>query len=57
MASLAAEGGLSRAPFARRFTGLAGQPPLTYPTWWRRTVAAGLLRRDVSVGETAARVG
>src|ERR1700744_784226 len=34
-ASLAAEAGLSRGAFARRFTELAGQPPLGYLTWWR----------------------
>jgi AraC-like DNA-binding protein len=38
--------GLSRAPFARRFTTLVGQPPLTYLTWWRMTKAAELLRRS-----------
>lgn len=35
---------LSRATFSRRFAALVGQPPLTYLTWWRMTVAAGLLR-------------
>jgi AraC-like DNA-binding protein len=51
-------GGLSRAPFARRFTGLLGRPPLTYLTWWWMTVAAGLLRRtDLTVGAVAGRVG
>lgn len=35
---------LSRAAFSRRFSALVGQPPLTYLTWWRMTVAAGLLR-------------
>ncbi|MFC0432248.1 AraC family transcriptional regulator [Kutzneria buriramensis] len=44
VASLAAQAGLSRAPFARRFTTLVGQPPLTYLTWWRMTTAARLLR-------------
>ncbi|MBO3743357.1 AraC family transcriptional regulator [Actinoplanes flavus] len=58
VATLAACGGLSRAPFARRFTELLGQPPMTYVTWWRMTVAAGLLRgTDATVGEVAARVG
>lgn len=38
--------GLSRAAFARRFTALAGQPPLAYLTWWRMTVAARLLRES-----------
>ncbi|MET0233534.1 MAG: AraC family transcriptional regulator [Kibdelosporangium sp.] len=44
VASLARQAGLSRAPFARRFTGKVGQPPLGYLTWWRMTVAARLLR-------------
>ncbi|MFF0428438.1 AraC family transcriptional regulator [Streptomyces sp. NPDC004520] len=44
VAKLAAEAGLSRAPFAKRFTRLVGQPPLTYLTWWRMTTAARLLR-------------
>jgi AraC-like DNA-binding protein len=58
VAALAAEGGLSRAPFARRFTALLGRPPLTYLTWWRMTVAAGLLRSTgLTVGSVAGRVG
>ncbi|GAQ54488.1 AraC family transcriptional regulator [Streptomyces acidiscabies] len=44
--SLAAVAGLSRSPFARRFTALVGSPPLGYLTWWRMTTAAGLLRGD-----------
>ncbi|MFD7256346.1 AraC family transcriptional regulator [Streptomyces sp. NPDC059874] len=43
-AKLAAEAGLSRARFARRFAMLIGQPPLGYLTWWRMTTAARLLR-------------
>lgn len=46
VATLAAEGRLSRAPFARRFTALVGRPPLSYLTWWRMTTAARLLRQD-----------
>ncbi|WP_370457885.1 helix-turn-helix transcriptional regulator [Actinoplanes sp. OR16] len=46
VATLAAEGQLSRAPFARRFTALVGRPPLSYLTWWRMTTAARLLRQD-----------
>jgi AraC-like DNA-binding protein len=58
VASLAAEAGLSRAPFARRFTALLGQPPLTYLTWWRMTTAARLLREsDAPLGAVAAEVG
>ncbi|WUD86198.1 helix-turn-helix transcriptional regulator [Streptomyces sp. NBC_00503] len=44
MAALAAEAGLSRAAFARRFAALVGRPPLGYLTWWRMTTAARLLR-------------
>ncbi|WP_246829681.1 helix-turn-helix transcriptional regulator [Nocardia transvalensis] len=36
--------GLSRAGFARRFTGLVGRPPIEYLTWWRMTLAARQLR-------------
>ena len=58
VASLAAEAGLSRAPFARRFSLLVGRPPLTYLTWWRMTVAARLLREsDATVATVARRVG
>ncbi|HEY0002299.1 MAG TPA: AraC family transcriptional regulator [Actinoplanes sp.] len=58
VASLAAEAGLSRAPFARRFTALLGQPPLTYLTWWRMTTAARLLQEsDAPLGVIAAQVG
>ena len=46
--SLAALSGLSRAPFARRFTALIGEPPLTYLTRWRMTTAARLLRSSDS---------
>ncbi|WP_246485778.1 helix-turn-helix transcriptional regulator [Kribbella qitaiheensis] len=31
--TLAAQAGLSRAAFAKRFTALIGQPPLAYLTW------------------------
>ncbi|MGW7258205.1 AraC family transcriptional regulator [Streptomyces sp. NPDC054834] len=46
VAELGAAGGLSRAAFARRFTALVGEPPLTYLTWWRMTTAGRLLRHD-----------
>ncbi|MFR9726123.1 AraC family transcriptional regulator [Streptomyces sp. MS19] len=56
--SLAAAAGLSRSPFARRFTALVGSPPLAYLTWWRMTTAAGLLRADDRpVQRVAERVG
>jgi AraC-like DNA-binding protein len=40
---LAARAALSRPAFARRFTALVGEPPLTYLTRWRMTIAAKLL--------------
>lgn len=44
--------------FARRFTGLVGQPPLAYLTWWRLMSGARMLREsDASVAEVAERVG
>jgi AraC-like DNA-binding protein len=56
--SLAARAGLSRAPFARRFTETVGSPPLTYLTWWRMTTAALLLREsDRPLRAVAARTG
>ncbi|NUP25930.1 MAG: AraC family transcriptional regulator [Nocardia sp.] len=58
VATLAAEAGLSRSAFSRRFTGTTGQPPLTYLGWWRSMVAAKLLRRsDAPLSEIARRVG
>lgn len=58
VASLAASAGLSRTPFARRFTDLVGQPPLTYLTWWRLTTAARLLKAsDSPLTLVAAAVG
>jgi AraC-like DNA-binding protein len=50
--------GLSRAALARRFTTLVGQPPLTYLTWWRMTLAARLLRNsDAPLSAVARQVG
>ncbi|MCX5195586.1 AraC family transcriptional regulator [Streptomyces sp. NBC_00249] len=58
VAKLAAEAGLSRAPFARRFALLTGQPPLRYLTWWRMSTAARLLRAsDAPLRTIAAQVG
>ncbi|MEV2242540.1 AraC family transcriptional regulator [Micromonospora sp. NPDC049891] len=58
VATLATRAGLSRAAFARRFTTLLGQPPLTYLTWWRMTTAARLLREsDTPLRAIAAKVG
>lgn len=58
VAKLAAEAGLSRATFARRFTSMIGQPPLGYLTWWRLTTAARLLRAtEAPLRSIAAQVG
>ena len=58
VASLAAEVGLSRAAFARRFTDQMGEPPVSYLTCWRMCLAADLLRTsDATVGAVARLVG
>lgn len=58
VAALAAETGVSRAALARRFTALVGEPPMSYLTGWRLSLAADLLREpDVTVGAVARRVG
>jgi AraC-like DNA-binding protein len=58
VAKLAAEAGLSRAPFARRFAELVGQPPLTYLTWWRMLTASRLLHgSDDPLSAIATQVG
>lgn len=58
VAELAAEAGLSRAAFARRFALLVGQPPLGYLTWWRMTTAGRLLRTtDAPLRSVATQVG
>ncbi|MFB9469477.1 AraC family transcriptional regulator [Nonomuraea salmonea] len=55
---LGARASLSRAAFARRFTALAGRPPLAYLTWWRMATAARLLRGgDAPVHVIARQVG
>jgi AraC-like DNA-binding protein len=58
VAALAAEAGMSRAAFAARFTGLVGEPPLTYLTGWRMTLGADLLRdTEATVAAVARQVG
>jgi AraC-like DNA-binding protein len=58
VATLAATTGASRAAFARRFTGLVGQPPITYLTHWRIDLAAEALRNtDATVASVARQVG
>jgi len=56
--SLAAATGVSRAALARRFTALVGEPPMTFLTTWRLTLAADLLCEPGStVGSVARQVG
>lgn len=58
VAELGDRAGLSRSAFAQRFTALVGEPPLTYLTWWRMTVAGRLLREsDAPLSAVAQRVG
>lgn len=55
---LADAAGMSRSPFAARFTSLVGEPPLKYLTRWRMQLATRWLRGgEVSVAEIAERVG
>jgi AraC-like DNA-binding protein len=55
---LAREVHLSRSTLIRRFGGLVGEPPLSYLTSWRMTIAARLLREtDDPIGRVAGRVG
>jgi len=51
--------GVSRSTLAKRFTDLVGEPPLTYLTRWRMTLAADLLleHRTATIAEVAACVG
>lgn len=50
--------GLSRSAFAQRFTELVGEPPLSYLTWWRMTLAGRLLREsDAPLSSVAQQVG
>jgi AraC-like DNA-binding protein len=56
--SLSAAVGLSRSPFAAKFTALVGQPPMAYLKRWRLQLAATLLRQQpVAVSSVAERVG
>jgi AraC-like DNA-binding protein len=58
VAALAEGAGVSRAALARRFTTLVGEPPLTYLTSWRMTLAADLLRAPgATIASVARRVG
>ncbi|MBK3645244.1 MULTISPECIES: AraC family transcriptional regulator [Streptomyces] len=55
VASLAAKAGVSRAALARRFTGLVGEPVMTYLTGWRLALAADALRDTGDTLEAIAR--
>lgn len=56
--TLAAETGISRAALARRFTELVGEPPMTFLTNWRLSLAADLLRTpDATIAAVARQVG
>lgn len=58
VATLAAQVGVSRATFARRFTALLGEPPMSYLTDWRIALAADLLREtDATVESISRQVG
>lgn len=58
VAALAAKAGVSRAALARRFTELVGEPPMTYLTGWRLTLAADALREtEDTLDAIARRVG
>jgi AraC-like DNA-binding protein len=58
IAELASSAGVSRANLARRFTDLMGEPPMTYLTKWRLSLAADLLADpNRSVAAVAQQVG
>ncbi|KAA1428532.1 AraC family transcriptional regulator [Nocardioides antri] len=58
IASLAREIGVSRAALARRFGELVGEPPMTYLTHWRLSLAADLLAAtDDAIEQVAHQVG
>jgi AraC-like DNA-binding protein len=58
VSALADRTGVSRSTLAKRFTELLGEPPLTYLTRWRMTLAADLLVDEAStIAQVADRVG
>jgi AraC-like DNA-binding protein len=58
VAELAAEAGVSRAALARRFTEVVGEPPMTFLTDWRLSLASDLLLEPgATVGSVAYQVG
>lgn len=52
--SLASLAQVSRAAFARRFTGVMGEPPISYLTSWRLCMAADILADTADTVETVA---
>jgi len=58
LVTLAREAGVSRTTLADRFAKVVGEPPLTYLTDWRMTLAADLLTNSTAtVGAVAHQVG
>ncbi|MCV7432954.1 AraC family transcriptional regulator [Mycolicibacterium bacteremicum] len=58
VATLADRAGVARSTLAKRFTELVGEPPSSYLTRWRMTLAADLLlENQATVAEVARRVG
>lgn len=58
VASLAHSVGVSRPTLARRFHDLVGEPPMTFLTTWRLTLAADLLNEPgATLGSVARQVG
>lgn len=58
VSELARRAKVSRAAFAKRFTELVGEPPMTFLTDWRITLAADLLlERDATIASVARQVG
>ncbi|WP_433124660.1 AraC family transcriptional regulator [Micromonospora sp. CA-240977] len=55
LASLATRAGVSRSTLAKRFTSLVGEPPLTYLTDWRMTLAADMLAESTATVAAVAR--
>lgn len=55
LASLAREAGVSRTTLADRFTKVVGEPPLTYLTDWRMSLAADLLTNSTATVAAVAR--
>jgi AraC-like DNA-binding protein len=59
VAVLADRAGVSRSTMAKRFAELVGEPPLTYLTRWRMTLAADLLveQESATIADVARAVG